>query len=107
MNLSSSIEKRLEARRFGSMAPWEKARELELCRRDPVYWVNRWGWTFDPREALSTLPFDLFPRQEEFIRWLAERDRLQESGLAEKSRDVGFTWLCAAYAVHCLLFREG
>ena len=78
-----------------------------MCRRDPVFWVNHWAWTFDPREAFSTLPFDLFPKQEEFIQWLSERDRLQECGLAEKSRDVGFTWLCAAYAIHCLIFNEG
>ncbi len=107
MNLSDSIAKRLARRSEIGSDTRSQAIEIEVCRRDPVYWVNNWAWTFDPREAFSTLPFDLFPRQEEFIRWLADRDRLQESGLAEKSRDVGFTWLCAAYAVHCLLFNEG
>ncbi len=53
------------------------------------------------------LPFDLFPRQEEFLLWLKERDELREDGLAEKSRDVGFTWLCADYALHCWLFGNG
>jgi hypothetical protein len=61
----------------------------------------------DPHEKCTTRPFDLFPKQEEFINWLAERDQKQESGLAEKSRDVGFTWLCAAYAVHRWLFKSG
>lgn len=81
--------------------------EMELCRRDVVYWVNRYCWTFDPREEVSSIPFDLFPKQEEFLRWLRERDELRESGLAEKSRDVGFTWLCADYAVHAWIFKEG
>ena len=90
MNLFDSIAKRLASRSQIGNNQRRQAIEFEMCRRDPVHWVNHWAWTFDPREAFSTLPFDLFPRQEEFIRWLAERDRLQESGLAEKSRDVGF-----------------
>lgn len=107
MNLFNSIARRLErVSRIGD-SPQRRALELEMCRRDPVFWVNRWAWTYDPRERFSTLPFDLFPRQEEFISWLAERDERQESGLAEKSRDVGFTWLCAAFAVHRLLFFDG
>ena len=81
------------------------AAELERCRADVVYWVDRYCWTYDPREVNPILPFVLFPRQAEFLRWLAQRDALQECGLAEKSRDVGFTWLCAAYALHCWLFR--
>ena len=74
-----------------------------MCRRDPVYWINRWAWTFDPRKN-AVYPFELFPRQEEFVRWLQDRDEKQEGGLAEKSRDVGFTWICTAYATHKWLF---
>jgi len=107
MNLTESMQRRLDRiSRIGN-DPNRIALELERCRRDPVYWVNAWTWTYDPRERVARLPFDLFPRQEEFLRWLAERDALQESGLAEKSRDVGFTWLCTVYAVHCWLFRLG
>jgi phage terminase large subunit len=72
-----------------------------------VYWVNHWAWTYDPRRSPAAMPFDLWPRQAEFIRWLEERERARESGLAEKSRDVGFTWLCAAYALHRWLFVPG
>jgi phage terminase large subunit len=50
-------------------------------------------------------PFDPFPRQAEFLAWLAEREARQESGLVEKSRDMGVTWLCCAYALHGFLFR--
>jgi phage terminase large subunit len=78
-----------------------------VCSRDPVHWINTWAWTYDPRETPSTRPFDLFPRQAEFIRWLQEREGAQEEGIAEKSRDVGFTWLCVAYAVHAWRFRKG
>jgi hypothetical protein len=32
---------------------------------------------------------------------------LQADGLVEKSRDMGITWLCCAYALHGWLFRPG
>ena len=51
--------------------------------------------------------FKLFPKQEEFLRWLQEREANEEDGLAEKCRDVGFTWLCCVYALHGWLFRKG
>ncbi len=107
MTLFNSIARRLEITASIGTDPAKIAFELEMCRRDPVFWIGRWAWTFDPREQVSSLPFDLFPRQAEFIQWLSERDTLQECGLAEKSRDVGFTWLCSAYAVHCWLFNDG
>lgn len=81
--------------------------ELELCRRDPVHWVNHWVWTYDPREKHSTIPLDLFPKQAELITWLGEREDAQEDGLVEKSRDAGATWVCSAFAIHRWLFRRG
>ncbi len=84
------------------------ARETLRCLADPVHFVHHWCWTYDPREATDrTLPFDLFRKQEELLRWLSDRERLQEEGVVEKSREVGVTWICCAYAVHGWLFRSG
>jgi hypothetical protein len=84
---------------------------LEHCKNSPVDFINDWVWTHDPRPAavggLTHLPFRLFPRQEEFIEWLDGRLAAQESGLVEKSRELGVTWACAAYAVHGWRFRPG
>jgi phage terminase large subunit len=107
MSYSDSIRTRLELRRDIGDDPVKQAIELEYCRRNVVAWVNRWAWTSDPREARAVMPFVTFPRQAEFLLWLKERDDRRENGLAEKSRDVGFTWLCSYYALHCWLFRAG
>lgn len=72
-----------------------------------MYFVNEFCSTYDPREVPSTLPFSLFAKQEEFLRWLQECESMDSDGVAEKCRDVGFTWLCSAYAVHGWLFRPG
>jgi phage terminase large subunit len=85
-----------------------RERERRKCKTDPVYWLNSYGWTYDPRlKTGAFVPFKLFDRQAEFLNWIAEREEAEEDGLAEKSRDVGFTWLCAGYALHGWLFRPG
>lgn len=89
---------------------------LERLRRDPSLlpgvraWyrdhpedlIDDWGMTFDPRNAdvgLPTrVPFRLFPKQREFVRWVVEGWRGRRRRLAEKSRDMGVSWLCVATA---------
>jgi len=82
-------------------------RELTRCSVDVVYFVRHYCYTFDPRLPESIIPFDPFPRQEEFFHWLEESDRLEEGGIVEKSRDMGVTWCCCAYALWCWLFKRG
>lgn len=79
----------------------------EQSRRDIEAWVSAWVWTYDPRKTPSTLPFVLFPRQVQYLRWLEERWQGKEDGLAEKCRDVGFTWLSVVFLVHKWLYVPG
>lgn len=87
--------------------PPNPAREMHRCAQDIVYWVDNYCYTFDPRLAESIVPFKTFPKQQEFLFWLKESDTLQKGGIVEKSRDMGVTWLCCAYALHCWLFNRG
>jgi phage terminase large subunit len=83
----------------------------EFYKDHPVEFINDWGMTFDPRNAevgLPTImPFLLFPKQAEYIGWLRDRWLAREDGLAEKSRDMGVSWLCVAFAVWMWLFHAG
>lgn len=83
----------------------------EHYRDNPADFINDWGMTFDPRNAErgieTTTPFLLFPKQRQFIDWLHERWKGREDGLAEKSRDVGFSWLCVGFGVWMILFHPG
>lgn len=78
---------------------------------NPAQFTIDWGMTFDPRNAEvglpTTMPFLLFPKQAEFIGWLRDRWLGREDGLAEKSRDMGVSWLCVAFAVWMWLFHPG
>lgn len=78
---------------------------------NPVAFVTDWGMTFDPRNPErglpATVPFVLFPKQAEFINWLRDRWLAREDGLAEKSRDMGVSWLCISFAVWMWTFHPG
>jgi len=82
---------------------------LEFYSENWVEFINDWGETFDPRKDgdKKSMPFVLFPRQEEYVRWVQRLWKNRERGLAEKSREVGFTWLSVACAVCVWLFEPG
>lgn len=64
-----------------------------------VDFINDWGMTYDPRKQGNKYsPFILFPKQEDYVRWVQGLYLDGKRGLAEKSREVGFTWLCVACA---------
>lgn len=77
----------------------------------PADFINDWCLTYDPRNAATSkptiMPFILFKRQKEFIQFLQECLRDQQSGLVEKTRDVGITWLCCGFSVWLWLFTPG
>jgi phage terminase large subunit len=73
-------------------------------------WINDWAVTFDPRNKPPLprlLPFKLFPRQVDFVHFILSCLEDKESGLVEKSRDMGATWLCCAISVWLWLYRPG
>lgn len=74
----------------------------------PVEFINDFCVTYDPRNAgagfPTLMPFVLFPRQVELIQWLHGQVNEQESGLVEKCRAMGVTWVCCAYAVRLWLW---
>lgn len=83
----------------------------EYYRDHPVDFINDWLMTFDPRNAEikkpTVIPMVLFAKQAEFVTWVVERWQNREDGLAEKSRDMGVSWLCVHIAVWMWLFHPG
>lgn len=79
-------------------------------RLSPVSFINDFCVTYNPRNQAPiprTMPFILFKRQEEFIEYLLGCLNDKESGLVEKARDIGATWLCCAFSVWLWLFNDG
>lgn len=76
-----------------------------------VAFVTDWGCTYDPRNPEiglpAIVPFVTFPRQQAFLLWLLSKWQHRQNGLVEKSRDMGVSWLCIAFAVWMWLFYPG
>jgi hypothetical protein len=69
--------------------------------------ICRFGFTYDPRlHDAKTVPFELYPKQREFIRWLWARYRAGEEGVVDKCRTAGFSWTTMAFAVYLILFHR-
>lgn len=77
---------------------------------NPADFINDWGMTVDPRAIERGLPpvmpFVLFPRQRDLIAWVLKRWRASESGILEKSRDMGASWLAVALSCTLCLFNR-
>jgi hypothetical protein len=102
----------------------DRARRLSWIRAHPgavpalkAYYADHvaefichFGVTSDPRGALSdpprpvNLPFILFERQVELVNFMLDCIRHRRSGIVEKSRDCGASWIAMAIAVSLCLF---
>lgn len=73
--------------------------------RRPAEWVQHWCDTYNPRKQTSKwMPFVFFERQADLIEFFETLRRDGESGLIEKARDMGATWLACAYSAWCLKY---
>lgn len=83
----------------------------EYYKTRPKEFINDWAITYDPRNVSKNLPtlmpFCLFPRQEDLVDFLYDCMLKQESGLIEKCRDMGATWVAAAFSAWLWIFHPG
>lgn len=101
-----------------------RGRIYELCKGiqddgsyDPaagcIFFINNFGWTYAPKLVINNkkskhLPFILFQFQEEALRWFIERIEKGEDAFAEKSRDMGASWILFVYvSLWYWLFKDG
>ncbi|EAQ4379519.1 TerL protein [Salmonella enterica] len=82
----------------------------QFYRTNPAQFIIDWGMTTDPRNLdyglPVTIPFLLFPKQEEWVHWILERWRSRENGLTEKSREMGLSWTSVGLACSLCLFNK-
>ena len=73
--------------------------------------ITHWCDTYDPRNSghdlPARMPFLMFDKQFELVRFLSALIEGQQDGLIEKARDMGATWVAAAFSVCMWLFVPG
>jgi len=81
---------------------------IEYYKNRPLEFINDWVDTYDPRKRGNQskwMPFILFERQAQYLKFLDQCYDQEEHGLVEKCRDGGLTWLSAAWSIHKFLFQ--
>ena len=82
------LVERLEIWQKCEIDPIFRADTLRKCSEDSVYWCNDFAFTFDPRQEFFSsrnLPFILFDKQIELVRWIEDILDKREDGIVEKS----------------------
>lgn len=80
-----------------------------LFRNDPIWAVNTWFWTFDPRNGTGDkthlpkdMPFIFYNYQIQFFSEIIRKILINPGDLLiDKSRDMGATWLVLAAFLWC------
>lgn len=84
---------------------------LDYYSTRPGDFIQDWCITYDPRNVGGNLPaimpFIMFNRQVELVNFLNGCMNDSESGLIEKCRDMGATWVCCAFSVWLWRFVPG
>ena len=80
--------------------------EYNRCKSDFLYWLEFYGWTYDPRLKQRTVPFVPYQFQREMAEWLQKIDQAGGEGLIEKARDMGATWMLVAWFTWSWLFED-
>lgn len=80
--------------------------KLRIAASDPVYFINEFCFTFDPRTKIKDLPFKLYPYQEDTVRDIVNAIKNKEDLFIEKSRDMGISWLIACVLVWFWIFQK-
>lgn len=79
-------------------------------RDNPAQFIIDWGITTDPRNLdyglPVSIPFLLFPKQEEWVHWIMDRRRNMENGLTDKSREMGLSWVSVGLSATLCLFNK-
>lgn len=78
------------------------------CSRDPVFWMNTFAWTKNPKDFPKdpVRPVVLFPNQEGYVWWLHEHVEVGKPGLLRKSREQLASVATSNYALWRLIYRE-
>lgn len=75
-------------------------KEILKCGRDPIYFINTYVKISEPVRGL--IPFNTFPYQDECV----DEFKKNQFVIVNKSRQLGLSTVCAAYALWLCLFQK-
>lgn len=102
LDTSANLAYRMQVRSITNENEHARELQMSLCRSSILYFCNVWCWTFIPGQ--EAVPFILYDFQEDLITWMVFLIKHQISGLVEKSRCQGLSWLSRVVHAWMILF---
>lgn len=112
-------ERRHITRRIFDSTDEPRKLSIQLYADNPCEFINDWCITYDPRNPTKVdphnldkklpakMPFVPFDKQNELVEFFLACMNGQESGLVEKCRDMGATWIACCFSVWVWLYIPG
>jgi hypothetical protein len=88
------------------IAIWEIT-ERSKCKADPIYFIRNYVKLYEPRQSLGgpkIIDFDLFPFQEDYVKFLEAQYQNGRGATVPKCRDMGITLSTLAWIFWHWLF---
>ena len=108
------LKTRLKVQDAGARSVEARKNIFYLCQQPEnpaegcIFFIENFGWTYNPKMTLKNFPFILFEFQKRAIRALVEHIDSGRDIFIEKSREMGVSWIVFCYvALWYWLFREG
>lgn len=80
--------------RQGMESPEAADAQWEMCRRDPLFWLNVYGWVYEPRHVVNpVVPLITWECQDDVLIEMLNSVGVRDMTV-KKSRDMGATWNC-------------
>jgi len=83
---------------------------IEMCKRNILFYFNVFCWTYRldlPPNQNPYVPFTTFPKQDEIITWFLWCYANGETGIVEKTRGCGLSWIWVVTAEWVAKFHKG
>jgi len=77
------------------------------CSRDLLFYVNVFGWTYDPRKSNGVLPFITYPFQDDGLSQIQDCIQHGSDLVIKKSRDMGASWMLLTVFEWFWHFKDG
>lgn len=110
----TKLKERLKIQDAGDRSVEARKNIFYLCQQPDspaegcIFFIENFGWTYNPKMSLKHFPFILFEFQKRAIRALVEHIDMGRDIFIEKSREMGVSWIVFCYvALWYWLFREG
>lgn len=91
-DLDENLEYRRALNKWANASLMNKRVLWMMCARDPLFWMNTYTWTFNPKLPVPCVPFITWDFQDDLIDKVLKAINVEDLAV-EKTREMGASWI--------------